>query len=147
MATIVRTPSDTWKAVIRMQGWPTTAKTFRIKRGAEGWARRTEVEMVRGVYIERGASERLTLDAALKRYLSEVTPTKKPTTQQTEVERAKPLRAFFGKYSLAANRVGAAGVQRASMGVPCGVLATPCGPALPAHGWPSGCDGYGLGGR
>ncbi|WP_049621735.1 site-specific integrase [Frateuria defendens] len=102
MATIVRTPSDTWKAVIRKQGWPTTAKTFRTQRDAKDWARRTEDEMVRGVYIERGASERLTLAVALERYLSEVTPTKKPATQQTEIERAKPLRAFFGKYSLAA---------------------------------------------
>lgn len=102
MATIVRTPSETWKAVIRKQGWPTTAKTFRTKRDAEDWARRTEDEMVRGIYIERGASERLTLAVALDRYLSEVTPTKKPATQQTEVERAKPLREFFGKYALAA---------------------------------------------
>ena len=31
-----------------------------------------------------------------------MTPTKKPATQQTEIERAKPLRAFFSKYSLAA---------------------------------------------
>lgn len=102
MATIVRTPSETWKAVIRKRGWPTTAKTFRTQRDAKDWARRTEDEMVRGVYIERGASERLTLGVALDRYLSEVTPTKKPTTQQTEIERAKPLRAFFSKYSLAA---------------------------------------------
>lgn len=58
--------------------------------------------MVRGIYIERGASERLTLAVALDRYLSEVTPTKKPATQQTEIERAKPLRDFFGKYALAA---------------------------------------------
>lgn len=57
---------------------------------------------MRGVYIERGASERLTLGVALDRNLSEVTPTKKPATQQTEIERAKPLRAFFSKYSLAA---------------------------------------------
>jgi hypothetical protein len=102
MATIVRTPSETWKAVIRKQGWPTTAKTFRTQRDAKDWARRTEDEMVRGVYIERGASERLTLGVALDRYLSEVTPTKKPATQQTEIERAKSLRAFFSKYSLAA---------------------------------------------
>ncbi len=61
MATIVRTPSETWKAIIRKQGWPTTAKTFRTKRDAEDWARRAEDEMVRGIYIERGASERLTL--------------------------------------------------------------------------------------
>jgi hypothetical protein len=49
MATIVKTPSGTWKAVIRKIGWPTTAKTFRTKRDAEDWARRTEDEMVRGV--------------------------------------------------------------------------------------------------
>ena len=30
MATIVKTPSGTWKAVIRKQGWPTASKTFRV---------------------------------------------------------------------------------------------------------------------
>ena len=53
MATIVKTPSGTWKAVIRKSGWPTTIKTFRTKRDAEDWARRTEDEMVRGAYIQR----------------------------------------------------------------------------------------------
>ena len=102
MATIVKTPSGTWKAVIRKNGWPTTAKTFRTKRDAEDWSRRTEDEMVRGVYIQRGASERLTFDAALDRYLTEVTPTKKPATQRAEKLKAKPLREFFGDYALAA---------------------------------------------
>ena len=72
MATIVRTPSETWKAVIRKKEWPTTAKTFRTQCDAKDWACRTEDEMVRGVYIERGASERLTLGVALDRYLSQV---------------------------------------------------------------------------
>lgn len=49
MATIVRTESKAWKAVIRKKGFPTTVKTFRTKRDAEDWARRTEDEMVRGV--------------------------------------------------------------------------------------------------
>ena len=102
MATIVKTPSGTWKALIRKNGWPTTAKTFRTKRDAEDWSRRTEDEMVRGVYIQRGASERLTFDAALDRYLTEVTPTKKPATQRAEKLKAKPLREFFGDYALAA---------------------------------------------
>lgn len=102
MATIVKTPSGTWKAVIRKNGWPTTAKTFRTKRDAEDWSRRTEDEMVRGIYIQRGASERLTFDAALDRYLAEVTPTKKPATQRAEKLKAKPLREFFGDYALAA---------------------------------------------
>ena len=49
VATIRRTPSNTWKAIIRKRGWPTTIKTSRTKRDAEDWARSTECEMVRGV--------------------------------------------------------------------------------------------------
>jgi len=52
MATIAKTSSDTWKALIHKAGWPSTAKSFRTKQDAEDWARRTEDEMVRGVYIE-----------------------------------------------------------------------------------------------
>ncbi|HGP0242040.1 TPA: site-specific integrase [Pseudomonas aeruginosa] len=102
MATIVKTPAGTWKAVIRKTGWPTNAKTFRTKRDAEDWSRRTEDEMVRGVYIQRSGSERLTLEKALQRYLREITPTKKPTTQRAETTKAKQLINGLGKYSLAA---------------------------------------------
>ena len=102
MATIVKTPAGTWKAVIRKTGWPTNAKTFRTKRDAEDWSRRTEDEMVRGVYIQRSGSERLTLEKALQRYLREVSPTKKPTTQRAEATKAQQLIQHLGKYSLAA---------------------------------------------
>lgn len=102
MATITKTPSRTWKAVIRKSGWPTTIKTFRTKRDAEDWARRTEDEMVRGVYIQRASSERLTVEAALKRYLAEISPTKRPTSAASEARHAKPLIQHLGKYSLAA---------------------------------------------
>ena len=102
LATIVKTPSGTWKSVVRKQGWPTIAKTFRTKRDAEDWARRTEDEMVRGLYIQRSTSERMLLDAALDRYLDEVTSTKKASTQRVETLKAKPVRKFFGKYALAA---------------------------------------------
>ncbi|HDR9092007.1 site-specific integrase [Burkholderia vietnamiensis] len=102
MATIVKTPSGTWKAVIRKIGWPTTAKTFRTKRDAEDWARRTEDEMVRGVYLSRAPSEKLTVSAALKRYTEEVSVTKKATTQRSEKFTRNHLEAFFGKYSMAA---------------------------------------------
>ncbi|MBS5848377.1 Tyrosine recombinase XerC [Pseudomonas hunanensis] len=102
MATIVKTPAGTWKAVIRKTGWPTNAKTFRTKRDAEDWSRRTEDEMVRGVYIQRSGSERMTLEMALKRYLNDITPTKKPTTQRGETSKAKKLTEHLGKYSLAA---------------------------------------------
>jgi hypothetical protein len=47
MATIVKNASGTWIAVIRKAGFPTNAKTFRLKKYAEHWARRTEDEMAR----------------------------------------------------------------------------------------------------
>ncbi|AOV17847.1 integrase [Acidihalobacter aeolianus] len=102
MATITRTKSGTWKAMIRRQGWPTTIKTFRLKRDAQDWARETESAMVRGVYIPRAHGERLTLDRALDRYRLEVTPTKKASTASRETDLAVPLRTALGKYSLAA---------------------------------------------
>lgn len=102
MATLVKTPSGTWKAVIRKTGFPTSAKTFRIKRDAEDWARRTEDEMVRGVYIQRGSAERMTVSAALNRYLVEVSPSKRPSSAASDIRRSKSLIQSLGKYSLAA---------------------------------------------
>ena len=102
MATITKTPSDTWKALVRKTGWPTTIKTFRTKRNAEDWARRTEDEMVRGAFIQRAAGDRMTVAAALERYLAEVVPTKRPTSQVADRKRAKVLTEHLGKYSLAA---------------------------------------------
>lgn len=102
MATIIQTPSGTWKAVIRKTGWPTDIKTFRLKRDAEDWARTTEDEMVRGVYIRRATADRTTLADAVDRYLSEVTPTKEDSTQEAEIRRAATLKKCLGKYSMAA---------------------------------------------
>ncbi|VVE71864.1 Tyrosine recombinase XerC [Pandoraea anapnoica] len=58
--------------------------------------------MVRGLYVQRAPSKRLTLEKAMSRYLADVTPTKRPPTQAGERNRFIPLIAFFGKYSLAA---------------------------------------------
>ena len=102
MAIIVQTPSGTYKALVRMSGWPTTSKIFRLKRDGVDWARRTEDEMVRGVYISRSGSERLTVQEAVQRHLNKVTPTKKPTTQRSESITAQHLIEFLGRYSMAA---------------------------------------------
>ncbi len=103
MATIVKNPAGTWKALIRKQGWPTTVKTFRTKRDAEDWSRQTEDEMVRGVYIQRAPSRQLTLNLALDRYLREITPTKKAgSSQRRDHTSAKALREHLGKYALSA---------------------------------------------
>jgi hypothetical protein len=102
MARISVTDTNTWKALIRKAGWPTASKTFRLKRDAEDWARRTEDEMVRGASIQRSGAERMTLEMALKRYLSEISPTKRPTTQRAEATKARQLISHLGKYSMAA---------------------------------------------
>jgi integrase len=58
--------------------------------------------MVRGVHIVRSTAERMTLAAALKRYTAEVTPTKRPSTQEGEICRAVILERHLGKYALTA---------------------------------------------
>ena len=58
--------------------------------------------MVRGAYIQRATADRLTVAAAMERYLSEVVPTKRPTSQSTDRRRAQILIKHLGKYSLAA---------------------------------------------
>ena len=88
--------------MIRKRGWPTTIKTFRTKRDAQDWARRTEDEMVRGVYIDRAGSDRLLLGHALDRYLREVSSTKRATTAYAEGHKSKALKESLGEYSLAA---------------------------------------------
>ncbi|WP_051144406.1 tyrosine-type recombinase/integrase [Nevskia ramosa] len=91
-----------YKALVRLTGWPTTSKTFRLKKDAEDWARRTEDEMIRGVFIQRAPAERMTLSTALDRYAREVTPTKKASSQATELRRIDSLKRLLGGYSMAA---------------------------------------------
>ena len=102
MATIVKTETGTWKALIRRKGWPATAKTFRLKKDAEDWSRHVEDEMVRGAFIRPAEAERLTVADALTRYLTDVTPTKRPSSQSSDRRRAVILTKHLGKYSLAA---------------------------------------------
>lgn len=89
MITITKTSFGRWKAIIRRKGWPIVSKNFRIKRDAQDWARTTEDEIVRGIYVQRSESENITVAEALDRYLKEVTPTKKPTTQEGDFVQAK----------------------------------------------------------
>ena len=102
MAMIVRTTSGTWKAVIRKKGWPTVAKTFRLRRDAADWGRHAEDGMVQGTYLHRSAAGKVLFAEVIDRYLREVTTTKRPRTQRTDRHRAVLLRECFGTYSLAA---------------------------------------------
>jgi hypothetical protein len=94
LATLTKTPAGKWKSIIR--------KTFRTKRDASDWARNVEDDMVRGVFINRADSHHPTLKVAFDCYLSEITPTKRPTTAVREARRAKTLKERLGKCSLTA---------------------------------------------
>lgn len=50
MATIRKTQSGKWQAVIRKKGWPNISKTFQTKSNAEAYSRYIEDQMARGVY-------------------------------------------------------------------------------------------------
>lgn len=76
MATIKKTSAGTYTAIIRRPrfGVRYKAKTFRRRYDAEGWARKIESEIERGVWREVSEAEHVTLAAALDRYVQEESP-------------------------------------------------------------------------
>ncbi len=71
MASIAKR-ANSWQVQIRKQGYQTISKSFSKKADADIWARITESEMDRGVFIDRSEAERTTLSEILTRYLREV---------------------------------------------------------------------------
>jgi len=90
MATI-RKRGDKWQARIQIKGTDPLAKSFANRSDAEAWAKITEAEIIRGVFIKRTDAERTTLETALKRYEEEITPAKRG--KRTEYERLKAWKA------------------------------------------------------
>lgn len=71
MASITKR-SNSWQVQIRKQGYKTISKSFSKKAEADVWARITESEIDRGVFIDRSEAEKTTLAEILTRYLAEV---------------------------------------------------------------------------
>lgn len=74
MATITRRGDMQWQAKVRRKGYPLQTKTFNTRADAEKWSRMLEVELDRGIFIDRNEAERNTLHDILTRYRDEVTP-------------------------------------------------------------------------
>lgn len=81
MATI-RKRGDRWQARIQIKGTAECSKSFSSRSDAEAWAKITEAEIIRGVFIKRTDSERTTLADALTKYEIEVTPGKRGAAQE-----------------------------------------------------------------
>jgi len=67
LATLIPSGSKT-KAVIRKQGYPTKCKTFTKRSDALVWAKKTESEMERGLYIDNTKAKFVTLETLLDQY-------------------------------------------------------------------------------
>ena len=76
MATF-RKRSGSWQALVKKKGFGQIARTFDTKAAAEAWAKITESEMVRGVFVSKKEAEITTLSEALDRYEREVSSSKK----------------------------------------------------------------------
>lgn len=71
MAVIDKLPSGKWRVRIRKKGFPALAKTFALRKDAEGWGRKIESEQERGLWRDLGDAETTTLNMALDRYEAE----------------------------------------------------------------------------
>lgn len=102
MATLTKTESGKWKALVRKKGHPTQVKTFRLKRDAKDWATRVEDELRRGIYIPHSKNQSMTLLEAMNRYLHECSKEKAPGTHQSNLSCSKSLINSLGSYSMLA---------------------------------------------
>lgn len=75
MATI-RQRGSKWQARIRVQGAASIEKSFSNRADAEAWAKVTEADMIRGLFIKR-TDEQTTLGDLIDRYRREVSSTKR----------------------------------------------------------------------
>jgi integrase len=98
MATF-RKRSGSWQALIKKKGFGQIGRTFDTKAEAESWAKVTESEMVRGVFVSRQEAENTTLSETLDRYLREVSVLKK--SHRTEKIYAATWKKAFGSRSIA----------------------------------------------
>ena len=66
MATF-RRRSGNWQVLVRKKGFGQIARTFDTRKEAEDWAKVTESEVTRGIFVTRRESENTTLSEALSR--------------------------------------------------------------------------------
>ena len=71
-----------WQARVRRAGYPDEVKTFPTRVEAERWARSVEGEMDRGEFTDQREVTRTTLGDLVRRYMAEVTPSKRGAREE-----------------------------------------------------------------
>ena len=98
MATISKLPSGKYQAKVRRAGYRTLSKTFLNRNTALAWARKTESEVERSVYLDVSEAKSLKLCSVLSRYSEEIAVTHKGWRQ--EQSRCKGLKERIGNKAL-----------------------------------------------
>ena len=82
MATF-RKRTDKWQARIQRKGYPDITKSFITKAAASAWSRQIETEIDKGLFNNHFESSKITLEELLNKYLSDITPNKKGSANET----------------------------------------------------------------
>jgi integrase len=99
MATITKRGPNQWQAKIRRKGYPSLSHTADTRDEAEEWAKLTEADMIRGLYLPRRESESTTLSDVADRFQKEFAPHHyRGAGWKAKLEH---VRAYLGKYALA----------------------------------------------
>lgn len=73
-----------WQVRITVKGFPETTKSFSTKAEAQQWAREIESTMYKGEFQHQAEQNHILFGDVLKRYLVEVTPSKRSKQRETE---------------------------------------------------------------
>lgn len=111
MAFIEKRGPYQWRVKIRKKGFSSLTKTFSDKKNAETWARKTESEMERGIFISSSAAEQTSVAEILDRYEKEVFP-RLSDGGKRECFRLALLKKELGHLSVAALRSNHIAVYR-----------------------------------
>src|SRR5687767_14505754 len=99
MASIRQMPRGSWQAIVRRTGYRPQFRTFQTRQDAKQWARQIESEIDGAVFVDRGPSERVTIQELIDRYTREVIPNKKSASTLSRCLRF--VSRHFGSYTLA----------------------------------------------
>ncbi|WP_256078017.1 tyrosine-type recombinase/integrase [Massilia sp. YIM B04103] len=95
-----RQRSGTWQARVRTKGFPDEVKSFSTKSEAVAWAREVEASMYKGSYQDTSSAKDWLLGELLRRYMVEVSPTKRSAKREREAITFM-LRQRMAAYSMA----------------------------------------------
>ena len=90
-----------FRVKVRLKGRPSETMTFERKSDAAQWAKETEVAIKQGKYFAGHESKRRTFTQLADRYLRDIMPRKRPSSQYSMIAQLEWWRGKLGPYTLA----------------------------------------------